>query len=244
MRRQCIWRALFLAPLSLLVTCQATFADVLVYVMKGGSARGTKINDGTTVSWPNLPKTTDIYFLSDLDGVDESNPEQQITRLGKTFYPSQAVFDHRNRRKHIYGNIAEGIGYDVYGRSRDARGRRTFTWLHLQRDGRASSNGARDSGAGVAQGPASLLDIGTGRSGYYAPRLNFQIWRLDGGFSNTFETTQDGRQTKYCSAVLNLDLNSTRTINQRGLGRAGAAVWLIENLFPSYTEQVPDVEGG
>lgn len=226
------------------LSAQISFADVLVYVMKGSSAKGTKINDGATTAWPGIPKTMDIYLISDLDGVDESNPDQQITRLGKTFYPSLARFDHKNRRKHIYGNIAEDIGYDVYGRSRDARGRRTFTWLHLQRDGRVSSNGARDSGAGVAQGSASWLDIGTGRSGFYAPRLNFQIWRVDGGFSNTFETTQDGRQTKYCSAVLNLDLPSTRTINQQGLGRAGAAVWLIENLFPSYAEQVPDVEGG
>jgi hypothetical protein len=219
-------------------------ADVLVYVMKGGAAKGSTIDDGTTASWPALPKTTDIYLLNELDGVDESNPEEQITRLGKTFYPSQMVVDHKARKKHLYGNIAEGIGYEVYGRSRDARGRRTFTWLHLQRDGRASSDGARDSGAGVAQGTANWLDIGTGRSGYYAPRLNFQIWRIDGGFSNTFATTQDGRQTKYASAVLNLDLPSTRTINQQGLSRAGAAVWLIQNLFPSYTEQTPDVEGG
>ena len=227
----------------MVISAFSVHADILVYVMKGGSAKGSKINDGTTIAWPGLPKTRDIYLLSDLDGVDESNPEQQITRLGKTFYPSQMVVDHKTRNKHLYGNIAEGIGYDVYGRSRDARGRRTFTWLHLQRDGRVSSNGARDSGAGVAQGTANWLDIGTGRSGYYAPRLNFQIWRIDGGFSNTFETTQDGRQTKYASAVLNLDLPSTRTINQQGLSRAGAAVWLIQNLFPSYTVQTPDVEG-
>lgn len=232
--------------LFLSVLCVSTahiHADILVYVMKGGSAKGTQINDGVTTSWPGLPKTTDIYLLNELDGVDESNLEEQITRLGKTFYPSQMVVDHKTRKKHLYGNIAEGIGYDVYGRSRDARGRRTFTWLHLQRDGRASSDGARDSGAGVAQGTANWLDIGTGRSGYYAPRLDFKIWRLDGGFSNTFGTTQDGRQTKYASAVLNLDLPSTRTINQQGLSRAGAAVWLIQNLFPSYTEQTPDVEG-
>jgi len=222
-------------------SAQISLAGVLVYVMKGGSIKGTKIDDGTTSSI-RAPKTLDAYLVLDFDGIDKSNPEEQITRLGKTFYPSQAVFDHKTRKKHIYGNIAEGIGYEVYGRSRDARGRRTFTWLHLQRDGRVSSNGARDSGAGVAQGPASWLDIGTERSGYYAPRLNFQIWRVDGGFSNTFETTQDGRQTKYASAVLNLDLNSTRTINGQGLGRAAAAVWLIQNLFPSYTEAVPDVE--
>lgn len=204
MRRPRLLFVFTILSLALLLSCQTSLADILVYVMKGGSARGTRIHDGTTTSWPGIPKTVDVYLVNDLDGVDESNSEQQITRLGKTFYPSQAVFDHKNRRKHIYGNIAEGIGYDVYGRSRDARGRRTFTWLHLQRDGRVSSNGARDSGAGVAQGPASWLDIGTGRPGYYAPRLNFQIWRLDGGFSNTFETTQDGRKTKYCSAVLNL----------------------------------------
>jgi len=107
-------------------SAQISLADVLVYVMKGGSIKGTKIDDGTTTSI-RAPKTLDAYMVLDFDGIDKSNPEQQITRLGKTFYPSQAVFDHKNRRKHIYGNIAEGIGYDVYGRSRDARGRRTFT---------------------------------------------------------------------------------------------------------------------
>lgn len=244
MRGQHFLHRLLLLPLSLFLFCQTSLADVLVYVMNGGSAKGTKINDGTTIAWPSIPKTSDIYLVSDLDGIDESNPEEQITRLGKTFYPSQVVFDHKNRKKHIYGNIAAGIGYDVYGRSRDARGRRTFTWLHLQRDGRASSDGARDSGAGVAQGTASWLNIGTGRSGYYAPRLNFQIWRLDGGFSGTFATTQDGRQTKYASAVLNLDLSSTRFINQQGWRRSAGLVWLIENLFPSYDELTPDVEGG
>jgi len=218
-------------------------ADILVYVLKGGSAKGTKIDDGNTTAWPGIPKSFDTYLVSDLNGIDLSTFGNQITRLGKTFYPSQANFNHKTKQKQIYGNIAQNIGYDVYGRSRDAKGKRIFTWLHLQRDGRASSDGARDSGAGAAQGTATLMDIGTGRSGYYASRLNFQIWRVDGGFSGTFGTTQDGRQTKYASAVLNLDLASTRTINNLGLGTADAVIWLIENLFPAYTEIPPDVEG-
>jgi len=219
------------------------YADILVYILKGASAKGTKIDDGNITSWPGIPKTIDTYMVSDLNGIDLSTFGSQITRLGKTFYPSQAIFNHAAREKQIYGNIAQNIGYDVYGRSRDAKGKRIFTWPHLQRDGRASSDGARDSGAGVAQGAATWMDIGTGRSGYYASKLNFQIWRLDGGFSGTFGTTQDGRQTKYASAVLNLDLDSTRAINNLGLGTADAVVWLIENLFPSYTELPPDVEG-
>lgn len=40
-----------------------------------------------------------------------------------------------------------------------------------------------------------------------------------------------------------LDLASTRAINLANLGKADAAIWLIENLFPSYTELPPDVEG-
>jgi len=218
-------------------------ADILVYLLKGGSAKGKKIDDGNTTAWPGIPKTYDTYLVSDLNGIDLSTFGNQITRLEKTLYPSQANFNHATKEKQIYGNIAQNIGYDVYGRSRDAKGKRIFTWLHLQRDGRASSDGARDSGAGVAQGAATWMDIGTGRSGYYASKLSFQIWRLDGGFSGTFGTTQDGRQTKYASAVLNLDLNSTRAINNLGLGTADGVVWLIENLFPSYTELPPDVEG-
>ena len=43
------------------------------------------------------------------------------------------------------------------------------------------------------------------------------------------------------SGVWNLDVSSTRRINQLGFNRSDAAVWLIENLFPNYTEQPPDV---
>jgi hypothetical protein len=225
----------------LLIPAHLSCADVLIYIGKGGSFKGTKIDDGITTKWPGIAAKTDVYLILDLDGIDEMDRQPAITRFDKTFYPENVSFDHQNRKKQIAGNSQEGIGYEVYGRSRGAGGKRTFTWLHLQRDGRVSSDGARDSGAGIGEGPASWLDIGTGRLGYYAPRLNFKIWRLDGGFSGTFATTQDGRQTKYASGVLNLDVSSTRRINQLGFNRSDAAVWLIENLFPNYTEQPPDV---
>lgn len=229
MRRPKISSVLFLMAMAF-VCCSHGWGEVLVYVLKGGTAKGSKINDGATTSWPGIPRNIDSYLTLDLDGVDSANPEESIDRLGKTFFPSQAVFDHKLEEKHLYGGSVAGIGYEVYGRSRDARGRRTFTWLHLQRDGRISEQTARDSGAGVGQGIATLLDIGTGQPGYYAKRLNFQIWRLDGGFSGTFSGFQDGRQTKYAAASLNLDLESTRSINQAGLGGAAALVWLVENV--------------
>jgi len=234
---------LFLILAAIVLGADPARTEVLVYLLKGGSAKGTKIDDGVVSPWPGNTKGLDGYLILDLDGVDAANPEGQITRLGKTFYPFSADFNHKNKSKHLYGGTLPGIGYDVYGRPRDSKGRRIFTWLHLQRDGRTSENGARDSGAGVGQGTASWMDIGTGRPGYYAPRLSFQIWRLDAGFSGTFAGSQDGRQTKYTSAPLLLDLASTRAINLANLGKADAAIWLIENLFPSYTELPPDVEG-
>jgi hypothetical protein len=219
-------------------------SEILVYKLNGGSAKGKKIDDGqTSSSWPGIPKTFDAYLVLDFNGIDASNDERQITYLGKTFYPTQANFDHKNRTKQAYGGLFPSIGYDVYGRSYGSDRKRVFTWLHLQRDGRASADGAHDSGAGIGQGPASWLDIGTGRSGYYAMKMTFQIWRIDGGFSDTFATTQDGRQTKYASATLNLDLASTKSINQLGLDQADAVLWLLSNLSPSYTELTPDVEG-
>lgn len=177
---------LFLILAAIVLGADPARTEVLVYLLKGGSAKGTKIDDGVVSPWPGNTKGLDGYLILDLDGVDAANPEGQITRLGKTFYPFAADFNHKNKSKHLYGGTLPGIGYDVYGRSRDSKGRRIFTWLHLQRDGRTSENGARDSGAGVGQGTASWMDIGTGRPGYYAPRLSFQIWRLDGGFSGTF----------------------------------------------------------
>jgi hypothetical protein len=74
-------------------------------------------------------------------------------------------------------------------------------------------------------------------------KMSFQIWRIDGGFSDTFATTQDGRQTKYATATLNLDLASTKSINQLGLDQADAVLWLLSNLYPAYTNLTPDVEG-
>jgi hypothetical protein len=219
-------------------------SEILVYKLNGGSAKGKKIDDGqTSSSWPGIPKTFDAYLVLDFNGIDASNDERQITYLGKTFYPTQANFDHKNRTKQAYGGLFPSIGYDVYGRSYGSDRKRVFTWLHLQRDGKASADGAHDSGAGIGQGLASWLDIGTGRSGYYAMKMSFQIWRIDGGFSDTFATTQDGRQTKYASATLNLDLASTKSINQRGFDQADAVLWLLSNLNPSYTELTPDVEG-
>jgi hypothetical protein len=76
------------------LSVQISRADVLFYAMKGSSAKGTKINDGTTTAWSGIPKKIDVYLINDLDGVDASNPDRQITRLGKTFYPSLARFDH------------------------------------------------------------------------------------------------------------------------------------------------------
>ena len=219
-------------------------SEVLVYKLNGGSAKGTKIDDGqTSKSWPGIPKTIDTYLVLDFNGIDESNDERQITYLGKTFYPTQATFDHKNKTKQASGGLFPSIGYNVYGRSYGADRKRVFTWLHLQRDGKTSTDGAHDSGAGIAQGAASWLDIGTGRSGYYAMKMSFQIWRIDGGFSGTFATTQDGRQTKNASATLNLDLASTKSINRLGLDQADAVLWLLRNLNPSYTELTPDVEG-
>lgn len=219
-------------------------SEILVYKLNGGSAKGTKIDDGqTSKSWPGIPKTIDTYLVLDFNGIDESNAERQITYLGKTFYPTQAIFDHKNKTKQAYGGLFPNIGYDVFGRSYGADRKRVFTWLHLQRDGKTSADGAHDSGAGIGQGNASWLDIGTGRSGYYAMKMTFQIWRIDGGFSDTFATTQDGRQTKYASATLNLDLASTKSINRLGLDQADAVLWLLSNLNPSYTELTPDVEG-
>jgi len=219
-------------------------SEILVYKLNGGSAKGKKIDDGqTSSSWPGIPKTIDTYLVLDFNGIDASNPERQITYLGKTFYPTQAIFDHKNRTKQAYGGLFPNIGYTVYGRSYGADRKRVFTVLDLQRDGKTSADGAHDSGAGIGQGPASWLDIGTGRSGYYAMKMSYQIWRIDGGFSDTFATTQDGRQTKNASATLNLDLASTKSINQLGLDQADAVLWLLSNLNPSYTELTPDVEG-
>lgn len=229
--------------LSLILLGEA-HSEILVYKLNGGSAKGTKIDDGqTSKSWPGIPKTFDTYLVLDLDGIDASNDERQITYLGKTFYPTQANFDHKNKTKQAYGGLFPNIGYNVYGRSYGSDRKRVFTWLHLQRDGKASADGAHDSGAGIGQGPASWLDIGTGRSGYYAMKMSFQIWRIDGGFSDTFSTTQDGRQTKYASATMNLDLASTKSINQRRLDQADAVLWLLSNLYPAYTNLTPDVEG-
>jgi len=219
-------------------------SEILVYKLNGSSAKGTKIDDGqTSKSWPGIPKTIDTYLVLDLNGIDASNPERQITYLGKTFYPTQAIFDHKNKTKQAYGGLFPNIGYTVYGRSYGADRKRVFTLLDLQRDGKTSADGAHDSGAGIGQGPASWLDIGTGRSGYYAMKMSYQIWRVDGGFSGTFATTQDGRQTKNASATLNLDLASTKSINRLGLDQADAVLWLLSNLNPTYTNLTPDVEG-
>ena len=238
------FRNFFFGLLLSVILLGEAHSEILVYKLNGGSAKGKKIDDGqTSSSWPGIPKTFDAYLVLDFNGIDESNSERQITHLGKTFYPTQAKFDHKNKTKQAYGGLFSSIGYNVYGRSYGSDRKRVFTWLHLQRDGKASADGAHDSGAGIGQGLASWLDIGTGRSGYYAMKMSFKIWRIDGGFSDTFSTTQDGRQTKYASATLNLDLASTKSINQLRLDQADAVLWLLRNLNPSYTELTPDVEG-
>jgi hypothetical protein len=83
------------------------------------------------------------------------------------------------------------------------------------------------------------LNIGGGKSGYYAPKISGQGWRLDGWFNGSAGSYQDGLQLKYLASSSDLDLATTQAINDNALTLSDAFAYLIQAIFPSYTELDP-----
>jgi hypothetical protein len=85
------------------------------------------------------------------------------------------------------------------------------------------------------------LNIGGGKSGYYAPKITGQGWRLDGWFNGPASPYQDGLQLKYLASSSELDLETTKAINDNALTLSDAFTYLIQAIFPSYTELDPNI---
>ncbi|NBU73474.1 MAG: hypothetical protein EBS53_18875, partial [Bacteroidetes bacterium] len=104
--------------------------------------------------------------------------------------------DHKLRTKQLKGgtpaNEAENTEQTFYGRSRGPGGQRIFRMLYQQWE--PNPDGSYDTGVSVADGTCQILNVGGGKSGYYAPKITGQGWRLDGWFTGSIDAYQDGLQ--------------------------------------------------
>lgn len=220
-------------------------AEILVYRSSVNRWSSYFINDGTKTPWVTAPRGTkvDAYLLYDLDGTNKILPANLMTYRGQTFVPYIIIVDHKLKTKQLKGgtqaNEENNNVQGFYGRSRGPGGQRIFRILHHQWE--PNSDGTHDASVGVADGACQILSVGGGKSGYYAPKILGQTWRLDGTFSGSIGSFQDGMQLKYLSTSEDLDLVTTQAINDNSLTLSQAFAYLIQAIFPSYTELPPQI---
>ena len=245
MKRPCltplgfVFLCLFLTP-----TKQAR-AEILVYKSSVNRWSSYFINDGSKSSWVTAPRGSklDAYFLYDLDGTYRIRPAPLTTYRGETFKPYLIYVDHKLKTKQLKGgtpaNETENTEQTFYGRSRAPGGQRIFRMLYQQWE--PNSDGSYDTGVSVADGTCKILNVGGGKSGYYAPKITGQGWRLDGWFTGSIDAYQDGLQLKYLASSSELDLGLTQAINNQSLSISQAFAFAMQSLFPAYTELNPNI---
>jgi len=235
------WR-FFLIGLPFILLAPA-HAEILVYKSSVNRWSSYLINDGSKTSWVTAPRGSklDAYFLYDLDGTNRIRPATLTTYRGETFKPYLIYVDHKLKTKQLKGgtpaNEAENTEQTFYGRSRGPGGQRIFRILYQQWE--PNPDGSYDTGVSVYDGTCKILNIGGGKSGYYAPKIAGQGWRLDGWFNGPASPYQDGLQLKYLASSSDLDLATTQAINDNALTLSDAFAYLIQAIFPSYTELDP-----
>ncbi|NBU72359.1 MAG: hypothetical protein EBS53_13115 [Bacteroidetes bacterium] len=220
-------------------------AEILVYQSSVNRWSSTLIQDGNKSSWVTAPRGSklDTYFLYDLDGTNKILPSPPMTYRNQTLIPYLIWVDHKGKTKQLKGgsqaNEENNTEQTFYGRARGPKGQRIFRILYQQWE--PAGDGSYDAGVSVAEGACQILTVGGGYTGYYAPTLASQGWRMDGLFQGPVNPYQDARQLKYLLASNTLDLPLTQAINNQSLSISQAFAYAIQNLFPSYQELAPDV---
>lgn len=220
-------------------------AEILVYKSSVNRWSSTLITEGTKTRWVTAPRGTklDAYFLYDLDGTNKILPATLMTYRGQTLVPSLIYVDHKRKIKQLRGrtqaNEANSTEQYFYGRARGPGGQRIFRILYQQWE--PNGDGSYDTSVSMGEGLCQVLNVGGGKSGYYAPKLAGQGWRMDGWFNGSVGPYQDGLQFKYLTKTDELDLPLTQAINNQSLTISQAYVYVIENLLPLYTVLDPDV---
>ena len=235
------WR-FFLVGLPLILLAPV-HAEILVYKSSVNRWSSILIQNGTKSAWVKAPRGSkmDAYSLYYLDGTSRILPAPMMTYRGKTFKPYGIYVDHKLKTKQITGgtpaNEADNTEQTFYGRSRGPGGQRIFRILYQQWE--PNPDGSYDTAVSVGEGPCQILNVGGGTSGYYAPKIAGQGWRLDGRFNGPAGPYQDGLQLKYLASSSDLDLVTTKAINDNALTLSDAFAYLIQAIFPSYTELDP-----
>lgn len=239
--------------LVLLVACacwaaQAS-AEILVYGTKPKTWTGFCIEQGSKIKWPGTPDpdAEEGFYFWELDGVDrilENDDRAEVTYQGQTFFPSSVYLNHKKKTKRITGSrvaddTPDSFSRSYYGRAVAPGGTRNFRILYQQWESPRLDQQPTDTGIGLLEGSSKLMDVGGGKTGYYAPKLIFQLWRLDDTFAGSTGSFGDGRQFKNGTQTLALYEGLTREINEQGLNLSEAIVFAVGYLFPKYQELTP-----
>lgn len=242
-------RSLFLPLLCglFLTTIFAVQAEILVYKSSVNRWSSYLITDGAKTPWVTAPRGTklDAYFLYELDGTNKILPPTLMTNRGQTLVPSLIYVDHKRKMKQLIGrtpaNEAHNTEQFFYGRARGPGGQRIFRILYQQWE--PNGDGSYDTSVSMSDGLCQVLNLGGGLTGYYAPKLIGQGWRLDSGYHGNGPAGpyQDSLQLKYLANSSDLDLPLTQAVNNQSLSQGQAFDYVLENLLPSYTILDPNV---
>lgn len=222
-------------------------AEILVYKSSVNRWSSYLITDGAKTPWVAAPRGTklDAYFLFELDGTNKILPPTLMTNRGQILIPSLIYVDHKRRIKQLKGrtqaNEANNTEQFFYGRARGTSGQRIFRILYQQWE--PNGDGSYDTSVSMNDGLCQVLNIGGGLTGYYAPKLLGQGWRLDSGYygNGPAGPYQDTLQLKYLANSSDLELALTQAINDQSLSQGQAFNYVLENLLPAYTVLDPDV---
>jgi len=217
-------------------------AEILAYGTKPKSWSGYSISEGSKSKFPGAPNpdADEGFYFWELDGVDrilEDDDRTEVTYRGETFFPSSVYLSHQKKTKRITGSRSadenlNSFGRSYYGRAVAPGGIRIFRALYQQWENPRPDAQPTDTGIGLLEGACKLINIGGGKTGYYAPRLAFQLWRLDDTFAGSVGSYGDGRQIKYWNQPLVLYEALTREINNRRLNKSDAVIFAVGYLFP------------
>ena len=221
------------------------FSEILVYKSSVNRWSSSLITEGTKTRWVTAPRGTqlDAYAAYDLDGTNKILPATLMTNRGKIFKPTLIYVDHKLKTKQLRGQTQAKASTSTeqyfYGRARGPGGQRMFRIFYQQ--WAPNGDGSYDTSVSMGEGLCQVLNVGGGKSGYYAPKLAGQGWRMDGWFNGPVSPFQDGRQFKSLTKSDSLDLPLTQAINNQSLTISQAYAYVIENLLPSYTLLDTDV---
>lgn len=231
--------------LPLLLVAHSSSAEILVYKSSVNRWSSSLIKDGAKSSWVAAPRGSklDAYFLYHLDGTNKILPPSLMTYSNQSFVPYLIWVDHKSKTKQLKGgsqaNERNNTEQTFYGRARGSSGQRIFRILYQQWE--PAADGSYDAAVSVAEGACQVLSVGGVFTGYYAPKLSSQMWRMDGLFQGAITPYQDARQLKYLMSSGELDLPLTQNINNRALNLSEAFTYAVENIFTTYRILSPDV---